>query len=186
MLPWVVNSGSHSRQASRHALLFAKSCFLSPLPSNPSALFQVPYPASPLLATLTKTAELYTNSSQFGTRSSLLHLRLVFFLPGFLERSTFQPSNIPPCLNLSPFLSHSCALFCAFLHSGKTQVPSFHAIPYSLPKTTRGGGTPPLQEGQTQAKNCPSCRSRRPRLRSSGGCSSMQSSMSRAPLEFGE
>src|SRR5882724_8060648 len=32
--------------------------------------FQVPYPASPLLATLTKTAGVYRDSSQFGTVSS--------------------------------------------------------------------------------------------------------------------
>jgi hypothetical protein len=30
------------------------------------------------------------------------------------------------------------------LHSSKTQLFSFQAIPHSLPKTTRGGGTPTL------------------------------------------
>jgi hypothetical protein len=28
------------------------------------------------------------------------------------------------------------------LHSAKTQLFSFQAFPHSLPKTTRGGGTP--------------------------------------------
>ncbi len=35
-------------------------------------LFQVPYPVSPLLATLTKTPGVYTQSSQFGTHCSPL------------------------------------------------------------------------------------------------------------------
>jgi hypothetical protein len=43
---------------------------------------------------------------------------------------------------LSPFFSNSCALLCTFLHPSKTQLFCFHAIPHSLPKTTRGGGTP--------------------------------------------
>jgi hypothetical protein len=48
---------------------------------------------------------------------------------------TFRRANVP-CLSL--FVSHSCALFCAFLHSRKTQPFSFHAFPHSLPKTPRG------------------------------------------------
>jgi hypothetical protein len=37
-----------------------------------SALFHFPYRATPLFATLTKTAGVYTNSSHFGTPSSVL------------------------------------------------------------------------------------------------------------------
>ncbi len=40
---------------------------------------------------------------------------------------------------LSPFLSSSCALFCAFLHSPKTQPFYFQAIPHSLRKTPGRG-----------------------------------------------
>jgi hypothetical protein len=36
--------------------------------------------------------------------------------------------------------SHSSALFCAFLHSCKTQLVSFQAIPHSFAKTPGGGG----------------------------------------------
>src|SRR5258708_15280394 len=32
-------------------------------------------------------------------------------------------------------IPHSFALFCIFLHSYKTQLISFHALPHSLPKT---------------------------------------------------
>ena len=39
----------------------------------------------------------------------------------------------------SSVLSYSCALYCAFLQPGKTQLLSSQATPHSLPKTTRGG-----------------------------------------------
>src|SRR2546425_236577 len=45
-------------------------------------------------------------------------------------------SDVPTCSKLSPFLSHSCALFCTFSHSPKTQLHSFQSIPHSLPKNT--------------------------------------------------
>ena len=41
--------------------------------SSTSALFQVTYPVTPLLATLTKTWGVYTNSSQIGTRLPRAH-----------------------------------------------------------------------------------------------------------------
>src|SRR5712692_3103858 len=56
MLPWVVNYRPHPHCATRHFRPLALSRLLSPLFSISSALFQVPYPASPLFATLTKTA----------------------------------------------------------------------------------------------------------------------------------
>src|SRR5712692_5891320 len=43
-------------------------------------------------------------------------------------------------LPLSPFFSHSCALFCAFLHSRKTQLSCFQSIAHSLHKTRGGRG----------------------------------------------
>ncbi len=57
----------------------------------------------------------------------------------------FRPSSIPPDQrfpDVSSFFSHSCALFCTFLHASKTQLFCFQSIPHSLPKTTGGGGTP--------------------------------------------
>jgi hypothetical protein len=53
--------------------------------------------------------------------------------------STFRPSDVPTCFDLSSFLSHSCALFCAFLHLRKIQLFSFQAFPHSSSKNTRWG-----------------------------------------------
>jgi hypothetical protein len=41
----------------------------------------------------------------------------------------------------SSFFSHSCALFCAFLHFPRIQPFSFQSLLHSLPKNTPGGGT---------------------------------------------
>src|SRR6267378_2010897 len=38
----------------------------------------------------------------------------------------------------SSSFSHSCALFCAFLHFKRTQLSSFQSFPHSLPKNTGG------------------------------------------------
>src|SRR6266851_4115485 len=54
---------------------------------------------------------------------------------GLSNRRTFQRVS-----DLSPVFSHSWALFCAFLHSRKTQPFYFQAIPHSLHKTPGGGG----------------------------------------------
>ena len=63
----------------------------------------------------------YTDNSHFGT-------------------SSLATNHWP--LYSNPFFSYPCALFCIFLHSRKTQLLSFQPLPHSLPKTTRGGGTP--------------------------------------------
>ncbi len=124
-------------------------------------LFQVPYPVSPLLATLTKTAGVCTNNSHYGTHPppfsisypllstayemSILQL-LSFHIPacnGCMGRlRTFQPSNVQRanCFFTYPFFSIRCALFCSFLHSRKTQLYSFQAIPHSLQKNRGCGG----------------------------------------------
>src|SRR6266446_4681759 len=87
--------------------------------------FQVPYPATPLFATLAKTAGVCTNNSHSGTHQS---------------RVQFDPYPPFPSTQ-SPFLSYSCALFCAFLHSPKLQLFSFQVLPHSLLKI-RGVGYP--------------------------------------------
>jgi hypothetical protein len=91
MLPWVVKYRPPLRLAICHLRPLAKSHFLSPFFSAPSALFQVPYPASPLFATHTKTAGVCPDSSQFGTRTSPLQLQFVFLSPFFWN---VQPSNL--------------------------------------------------------------------------------------------
>src|SRR6266446_3973143 len=59
-------------------------------------------------------------------------------VPSVLRTLPLQRSNVPRFLDLSPFFSYSCALFCTFSHSCKTQPICFQAIPYSL-RNTRGG-----------------------------------------------
>jgi hypothetical protein len=92
---------------------------LIPLPPILHILFQVPYPASPLFATLTKTPGVWGYSSRFGT-----HRRA--------DISTYRRFPIP-CL---------FKLLRTLLRAAKTQLFSFQAILHSLPKTTRGGGAP--------------------------------------------
>ena len=60
--------------------------------------------------------------------------------------------------SLSPAISHSCALFCSFLHSPKTQLFSFQSFPHSLPKTPGVGYLLPLYEDQNETANCQSRR----------------------------
>src|SRR5216683_4645012 len=54
---------------------------------------------------------------------------------------TFGPSHVSTRFRLIPFLF---AFLRTLLHSGKAQPFYFQSIPHSLPKTTRGGGTPLL------------------------------------------
>src|SRR5712664_1937970 len=104
-------------------------CVSAPLwPAPPSVfrtLFQVPYPATPLFAALTKTAGVCTNNSHSGSHRSRLQ-------SAHMSDCLYPLSPIP--YTLSPFFSHSCALFCAFLHSPKTQPFSFQSLPHSSSK----------------------------------------------------
>jgi hypothetical protein len=72
-----VNSRSHPRRTSQFRRCEVRTVFRrDPRPffsrathsSKLRTLFQVPYPLSPLLATLTKTAGVYTNNSHSGTQ----------------------------------------------------------------------------------------------------------------------
>src|SRR5882762_820202 len=49
------------------------------------------------------------------------------------------PATLHSPQYLSSFFSHSCALFCAFLHLSKTQLLCFQSFPHSLGKNTGGG-----------------------------------------------
>src|SRR6266436_5836255 len=133
MLAWVVIFRSTHRQPRKSGAisLFCSASLRSPshihyVLISVSLIFQVPYPASPLLATLTNTAGVYTNSSQFGARS--------------VDHGHISQSLIP--FHLSLFFSHSSTLFCAFLHSRKTQLFSFQPLAHSLSQNT--GGVYPL------------------------------------------
>src|ERR1700682_3772869 len=127
MLAWVVINRQHPRPAAPFAL-----------PSTP--LFPLPH-LSPLLPTpsalLSATATPQPLCNQSVTHSFYLDGGCVPLFP------TCQPSNLPMfqrVSELSPLFSHSCALFCPFLHSAKTQLFYFQAIPHSLQKKNGGGG----------------------------------------------
>src|SRR5260370_25893367 len=82
-------------------------------------LFQVPYPATPLFGTLTKTAGVCANNSQCGK------------FPIALER------NSQPRLYSSSFFSNSCALFC----TEKNSTPSFSSDSALFAQKHRGWRT---------------------------------------------
>ena len=135
MLAWVVINRQHPRPAAPFAL-----------PSTP--LFPLPH-LSPLLPTpyalLSATATPQPLCNQSVTHSFYLDGGCVPLFP------TCQPSNLPMfqrVSELSPLFSHSCALFCTFLHSRKSQLVSFQAIPHSLQKN---GGRGYLSDPQVLA-----------------------------------
>jgi hypothetical protein len=101
-----IGGGGHPRSSHR-----------SPLSPIFRAHFQVPYPVSPAVATLTKTAGVRINNSHSGTRHSALTTL----------RNSFR------------FI-----LLRTLLRLRKTQLVCFHAISHSSPKTTRGGGILPF------------------------------------------
>src|SRR6266446_756836 len=96
---------------------------------------------SPAIATDPKTHVsnpfiCHTSQPPGGPPISIQHTCQVFILlptPSSAAHATISPYA------LSPSFSHSCALFCAFLHSTKTQLFCFQSIPHSLPRTAGGG-----------------------------------------------
>src|SRR6267378_2960014 len=144
MLAWVVIYRRHLRHSTPIfylcvlivSALSSLTLSLNHSPLSPifRIFFQVPYPATPLFATLTKTAGVCTNNSHSGTHQSRVQ-------SAHLSDCLCPLSPIP--YTLSPFLSYSCALFCAFLHSPKLQLFSFQEIPHSLLKI-RGVAYPSL------------------------------------------
>ncbi len=82
-------------------------------------LFQVPYPATPLFGTLTKTAGVCANNSQCGRFP--LHSK----------------GTLSPRLYSSSFFSHSCALFC----TEKNSTPSFSSDSALFTQKHPGWGT---------------------------------------------
>src|SRR5260370_9862686 len=92
-----------------------------PQPSPRSSLspifrtfFQVPYPVSPLLATLMR---LLHPERFYGTKTAWVRNQQFPFcnssrIPSARNAPTFKTFNVPTVFYLSPFFSHSCALFC--------------------------------------------------------------------------
>ncbi len=150
MLSCVVNSRRHPRRASRHHQPLPKWRFPSPFFSSPSALFQVPYPASPLFATLTKTA---------GCIPTLPNSELP---PHF--SCSVSPALSPHLVSFHD-LAHSVALFCTQKKLNSFLFKRFRTL---RQKTQLPGvGVPPLSpRRQTETPNCGlqrSYRSERPR-----------------------
>jgi hypothetical protein len=113
-------------------------------------------------ATHTKPPRVYPSSSHSGTRHSpLTSIPFVLsfhaltncsfsisFLLTFMHRMggvggaflfSLPTSNLQTLISV---FSYSSALFCSFLHSRKTQLVSFQAIPHSFAKTPGVGGYP--------------------------------------------
>ena len=153
MLPCLVKCRSHLRRTSpsRYSdenLAFRpdfRAFFSSATHSSKfRTLFQLPYPVTPLLATLKKTAGVWPNSSHFGTRPSR-------------DPSPFLSPQLSPAVRPSLYpLSHYPQFAIPFLfrflrtllHLPKSQLLYFQALAHSLRKTTRGGGTPAVTEAQ--------------------------------------
>src|SRR5260370_16899943 len=97
--------------------------------------FQVPYPGTPLIGTLTKTAGMCTNNSRSGPPRVALH-------EGNKLIPLLRPcqGTKPGChLYSSPFLSHSCAL----LGTPKPNSFTFNRFRTLCAKTPGVGGGPP-------------------------------------------
>src|SRR5260370_7886874 len=114
MLAWVVIYQRHLRRSRNPKPLGAKGAilpFLSPRPFLSSAFqpanfqafqlsvfrtfFQVPYPVSPVVATLTKTAGVYTNNSYSG--APRIHVTAT---PNFIPANA-PSTHFPPAATLS-------------------------------------------------------------------------------------
>ena len=115
MIPWVVNYRLHPRLA-RKSRAFSASLPLSHLlhlphllPSSPifRIFFQVPYPATSLFATLTKTAGVCTNNSHSGTHRSRNLILATDFPPSTAELMSFLFISLRTPLR---FFAPSCAL----------------------------------------------------------------------------
>src|SRR5712664_1107702 len=102
-----------------------------------------------------------SSRNPFRMRTSKKHRRWGWAFPA--SSSPLPHSTSVLCFQA---LAHSFALFCTFLHSHKTQLVSFQAIPHSLPKK-RGVGRGPfyldhsntLQQETSASTLCFSCNS---------------------------
>ena len=132
MLAWVVINRQHPRHSASISPSLRTLCLCVKFSHTfpPTSLVSIAY----ALPRATATPQPLCNQSV--THSFYLDGGCVPLFP------TCQPSNLPMfqrVSELSPLFSHSCALFCPFLHSPKTQLFYFQAIPHSLQKNGGGG-----------------------------------------------
>src|SRR5882762_3438761 len=113
-----------------------------------------PCPPLPATSHVTKFPVVHPLSIQQVTKCFSCNsfvLKMIHFDGGGvypLWRCPPRPSSprlpIPILYPLSPLYSYSSALICTFLHSSKTQLFSFQAIPHSASKNGPGWGTPQI------------------------------------------
>src|SRR5882762_80789 len=114
-----------------------------------------PCPPLPATSQVTKFPVVHPLSIQQVTKcfscNSFVLKTIHFDGGGCIPPVALAPNDRHPleCLSpilypLSPLYSHSSALICTFLHSSKTQLFSFQAIPHSASKNGPGRGTPQI------------------------------------------
>src|SRR5712664_2259272 len=132
MVAWVVNDRLHPRRTPPSSFLLPPSCFPWPHSHFGTHPTLVPQKIAPFFSCAYVEPILQPLCFQIHACNG-----------GYPPLPNLPPSNLPTfqrVSELSPFFSNYCALFCAFLHSGKSQLFYFQSIRHSLQKTTRGGG----------------------------------------------
>ncbi len=157
MLAWVVMNRLHLPRPARGTRLARTLCSIRVLPL-PALRFNVP--TCKPLDVLTSPI-LPRPHSHFGSHLTPVPRKSAPFFSYTYVEPIFQPlcfqihacdGGYPSCQpsklptlqrvsELSPLFSYLCELFCKFLHSPKTQLFSFQAIPHSLQKTTSVTGS---------------------------------------------
>jgi len=127
---------------------------LAPAPCHPrlnSASFHSPYTLPSSVSRNSFVCHSYencrvcTNNSHSGTAPASSTFRSKLYrgcraeIPTQSGRSHLK--TFPRVPDLSPVFSHSCALFCTFLHPRRIQPYYFQAIPHSPQKSPGLGGT---------------------------------------------
>src|SRR5712664_413972 len=180
MLAWVVMNRQHLPRPARGTHLARTLCSIRVMPL-PALLFNVPT-CKPL--NVLTSPILPRSHSHFGSHPSLISEKITpFFSCTYVEpilqpvcfqihacnggctpSPSCQPSKLPTLQRvseLSPLFSCSCALFCNFLHSPKTQLFSFQPLPHSLRKTPGVGGllltSCPSSHRTASAQTCSVC-----------------------------
>jgi hypothetical protein len=128
MIAWVVIYRRHRRQSRKSR---------ADCPSIFRIFFQVPYAATPLFATLTKTAGVCTNNSQFGTLCSPRHASLAIALKSFPIRLFRTLLHFFALIQNSTLLfSNASALFAKKHRGGGRELMLID----NLHRSTRHGG----------------------------------------------
>jgi hypothetical protein len=128
--------------------------------------FQVPYPLSPLLATLTKTAGVCTNNSHSGTHhipsptgSPFCNPFVFMVFPEMGDVHTPYSALASSLSLLTRRVFHNSFAIMDFrtlLRFCKAQLLCFHTIPHSLRKNTRVGVPLDLQRESPSSRTCAS------------------------------